>query len=268
MAQHMPTRPLGANGPQVPVIGLGTWQVFDLGSGEEGRAREVIDAAFDEGARLVDSSPMYGRAEAVLGRAIADRRSEAFVATKIWASTVEEGRRQYAAQQRYYQGHIELEQVHNLRAWREQLNWLEAERDAGRVGVLGATHYSPSAFGELAIVMKSGRIQMVQVPYNPHEREVEREILPLAEELGLGVLVMRPFGEGGLFPGPDQAALAELGVESWSEALLKWILADPRVTAAIPATSNPAHARANMRAAFGSPFTPEQRQLVERLARR
>lgn len=264
----MPTRPLGPNGPQVPVIGLGTWQVFDLGPGEEGRAKEVVEAAFAEGARLVDSSPMYGRAEAVLGRAIADRRSEAFVATKIWASTVEEGKRQYAAQQRYYQGHVELEQVHNLRAWRDQLNWLEGEREAGRVGWLGATHYSPSAFGELATVMRTGRIQAIQVPYNPQEREVEREILPLAEELGLGVLVMRPFGEGGLFPGPDKAALAELGVESWSQALLKWILADPRVTAAIPATRNPAHARMNMRAALGPAFTPEQRRLVERLAAR
>jgi len=134
---------------------------------------------------------------------------------------------------------------------------------------IGATHYSASAFGELARVMRSGRIDAIQIPYNPHEREVEDEILPLADELGLGVLVMRPLGGGRLAQlDPPADALRELGVHTWAQALLKWVLSDPRVDVVIPATTNPEHARAN--AAAGEPpwLGPEERRLVERLAGR
>ena len=198
----MRVRAFGETGIELPVVGLGTWQVFDLPPGEEHVAADVIEAAFGGGVRVVDSSPMYGRAEGVLGRALEGRREEAFVATKIWTGTGDEARRQLDAQLRFYGGHVELEQIHNLAAWREHLPWLEAEREAGRVGLLGATHYSASAFDELEEVMRTGRVQAVQVPLNPLERECERRILPLAEELGLGVVVMRPLGEGDLLPGP------------------------------------------------------------------
>ena len=146
--------------------------------------------------------------------------------------------------------------------------WIELERDAGRIRFLGATHYAASAFAELAAVMRTGRIDAIQIPLNPREREVEREIMPLAEELGLGILVMRPLGgDGSLLPAPDARGLEPLGVTTWAQALLKWALSDPRVTAVIPATRSPAHAREN--AAAGSPpwFGPEERRLVERLAR-
>jgi aryl-alcohol dehydrogenase-like predicted oxidoreductase len=254
-----------APGLSVPVVGLGTWQVLDVGPEGEPGASDVVSAMLDEGARLVDSSPMYGRAERVLGGALEGRRARAVVATKIWASSVDEGRRQFADQLRWYGGRVDVEQVHNLVAWREHLDWLEAERDAGRVGVLGATHYAARAFGELADVMRSGRIAMVQIPYNPDERDVEREILPLAEELGLGVLVMRPLGSGGLGRGPDRAELDALGVETWAEAVLVWALSDPRVTAVIPATSDPAHARANARAGRHPGFSGDERRRVEEL---
>jgi aryl-alcohol dehydrogenase-like predicted oxidoreductase len=263
----MERRRLGKNGPQLPVVGLGSWLTFDVGDEGQELVEAVVTAAFDEGVRLVDSSPMYGRAERALGRALAQRRDEAFVATKIWTPSVEEGRAQFAAQLGYFGGRIELEQVHNLVSWAAHLDWLEKERDAGRIGHLGATHYSPSALGELERVMRSGRIEAIQIPYNPHEREVEARILPLAEELGLGVIVMRPLGEGDLMPGPHRQALEPLGVETWAQALLKWCLSDQRVTAVVPATADPEHAREDARA--GSPpwFGSEQRKLVETLAR-
>jgi diketogulonate reductase-like aldo/keto reductase len=246
-----------------PVVGLGTWNTFAVDSG---LARGVVGAALDAGCRLFDSSPMYGGAESSLGAALADRRGEASVATKIWTPSVEEGREQYRRQCEWF-GRVEIEQVHNLVSWEEHLSWLEPERAAGRIDLLGVTHYAPSAFAELARALRTRSFQTVQVPLNPHERDCEREILPLAEELGLGVIVMRPLGEGALVRRRVAAdALAELGVGSWPEALLKWALSDPRVDVVIPGSGDADHVRAN--AAAGSPpwFDAEQRRLVENLA--
>jgi aryl-alcohol dehydrogenase-like predicted oxidoreductase len=262
----MEQRPFGRTGLEVPVIGLGTWNRFDLPSQDESVAAEVVNEVFDRGTRVVDSSPMYGRAEAVLGRALGPRRREALVATKIWTGSAGEGQAQFRSQLRFYQGRVDVEQVHNLMAWRDHLRWLEEEREAGRIGLLGATHYSAGAFGELAEILRTGRIQAVQIPYNPREREVEREILPLAEELGLGVVAMRPLGEGSLLPGPDRSRLQPLGVSSWAQALLKWTLSDPRIHVAIPATRNPSHARENAEAGAPPWFGPEERRLVEEIA--
>jgi aryl-alcohol dehydrogenase-like predicted oxidoreductase len=263
----MERRRLGENGPALPVVGLGSWLTFDVDEDEQEMVDAVVEAAWRDGARLVDSSPMYGQAQARLGHSLAPRREEAFVATKIWTSSAEEGRDQFDAQLGYFGGRIDLEQVHNLVAWESQLMWLEEERAVGRIGLLGATHYSAGAFHDLERVMRTGRIEAIQVPYNPREQEVTARILPLAEELGLGVIVMRPLGERELLPGPDPARLAPLGVQTWPQALIKWCLSDPRVTAVIPATRSSAHARDN--ALAGSPpwFGPDERKLVEGLAR-
>jgi diketogulonate reductase-like aldo/keto reductase len=244
--------------------------VFDVAPDGVPRAREVVETMLDRGTRLVDSSPMYGRAEQVLGHALGERRDEAFVATKIWTPLAEEAERQFEAQLGFFGGRVDLEQIHNLVGWEERLLWLERERDAGRVGMVGATHWKAHAFDELARVMRTGRIAAIQVPYSPHEREVEREILPLAEELGLGVLAMRPLGgDGSVIPPPaENGWQAELGVETWAEALLRWALSDPRIHVVLPATSSPAHAAENARAGNGPWFEPEQRRLVERLAGR
>jgi aryl-alcohol dehydrogenase-like predicted oxidoreductase len=253
---------------QVPVIGLGTWQVFDVPPNEIVGPRRVVDAVLAQGGRFFDSSPMYGRSEAVLGATLDERRQRAIVATKIWTASASDGREQLRRQLEWLHGRIELEQVHNLLAWKDHLDWLERERDAGTVGFLGATHYSPHAFPELATVMRSGRIDAIQVPYNPDERDVEAEILPLADELNLGVVVMRPLGgSGALGRGPGPAALAELGVTSWAEAVLKWALSDTRVHVLIPATSNPDHVAANARAGEPPYFTADQRRHIEELWR-
>jgi diketogulonate reductase-like aldo/keto reductase len=246
-----------------PVIGLGTWSTF---GGDADLARAVVGAVLDAGCRLIDSSPMYGGAEAALGAALDGRRELAHVATKIWASDVDEGREQFRRQLGWY-GRVDVEQVHNLVSWEEHLKWLEAERQAGRVGRLGVTHYAKGAFGELTRALRTRRFDTVQVPLNPHERECESEILPLAAELGVAVIVMRPLGRGALLRrSPGREELAALGVDSWAQALLKWALSDERVDVVIPATRKPEHARAN--ATAGSPpwFDAEQRRLVERFA--
>jgi aryl-alcohol dehydrogenase-like predicted oxidoreductase len=225
-------RRFGRSGWDVPVIGLGTWQTFDVGLEGEAAAREVVDVVWEAGTRLFDSSPMYGRAQEVLARALGERRSEAIVATKIWTPSAAEARAQFDEQLGLY-GRVEIEQIHNLVGWREHLPWLEQERDAGRIDLIGATHYSPSAFDELEEVMRTGRIDAIQIPYNPEERDAETRILPLAAELDLGVIAMRPLGGGTLVRRHE------------ATELLKWTLSDERIHVAIPATSNPEHARTN-----------------------
>ena len=247
-------------------MGLGTWRVFDVPSARQPEADAVVAAAFDAGVRVVDSSPMYGRAEAVLSAALGERRREAFVATKVWTSSAIEGRQHFARQLGWFGGRIDLLQVHNLVAWGEHLEWMEPERSVGNIGLLGATTYQPSSFGELERIMRSGRIHAIQVPLNPLERDAEERILPLAADLGLGVLVMRPFAQGGLLRQAFPAELARVGLTGWPEALWRWCLADSRVSVAIPASSRPEHAVANVQAASKPPLEPSLRDLIGRLA--
>ncbi len=247
-----------------PVVGLGTWNTFGA---DVRAARAVVGAALESGCRMFDSSPMYGAAEASLAVALRGRRRDAVIATKIWAASVEEGRDQFRRQLEWF-GHIEIEQIHNLQSWEKHLHWLEAERAEGRIDRLGVTHYAPASFPELGRALRTSRFETLQVPLNPHEREAERELLPIAAELGVGVIVMRPLGGGSIaHRSPPAEVLEELGVQTWAQALLKWALSDRRVDVVIPATRNAEHARMN--AAAGSPpwFDDDQRALVERFAR-
>lgn len=256
----------------VPVVGMGTWKTFDVqGDEAEAKVREVADTALEVGVNLFDTSPMYGEAERVLGATLAGRRDQAIVATKVWTENDADAETQIANALGWYDGRVDLYQVHNLVAWARRLSRLEALRAEGKVRAIGATHYSASAFEELAQVMRSGRIDAIQIPYNPLQRDVERTILPLAEELGLGVVIMRPLSEGTLMRrAPARRALeplAAFGVKTWSQALLKWILSDPRCHVAIPATSSPAHVKDN--AAAGEPpwFGKSERDYIARMAR-
>jgi diketogulonate reductase-like aldo/keto reductase len=248
-----------------PVVGLGTWNTFRDDAALAGR---IVGAARDAGVRCFDTSPMYS-SERALGAALGDDRDGASVLTKIWTSSPDEARGQYEDQLAWF-GRVELEQVHNLVAWEQHLPWLEKEREAGRIDRLGVTHYSPSTFDELARALRTKRFDAVQVPLNPRERACERELLPLAEELGIAVIVMEPLGSGALLrETPAAEALAPLrdfGVETWPQALLKWTLSDPRVDLVIPATSKPERTAEN--AAAGEPpwFGREERAYVERLA--
>lgn len=268
----MERRSFGRSGLSFGAVGLGTWKVFDVTAPrQKAQCRRVVDEALNAGSNLFDSSPMYGHSEHVLAECLMGRRQEAVVATKVWATSEEQARSQVRDALTFFAGHVDLYQVHNLSLTAKVLTILEAERSAGRVGAIGATHYQPPAFGELLTWMESGRLDSIQVPYSVGERAVEREVLPAAKKLGIGVLVMLPFEQGRLTRvAPPAAALSpfeRFGCKTWAQVLLKWILSDPRVSAAIPATRDAVHMAEN--AAAGSPpwFDEEARTRVVALAK-
>jgi aryl-alcohol dehydrogenase-like predicted oxidoreductase len=268
----MEYRSVSTSGLRVPVVGMGTWRTFDVTLPEEIKLRRgVVDVALGSGIDLFDTSPMYGNAEKVLGKALDGRRDQAIVATKVWTADDAEASEQIRRSFAYSEGRVEIYQVHNLVAWQKRLKTLENWRDQGRIRSIGITHYQHSAFPEMMQIMRSQRVTCIQIPYNVADREVERDVLPLAAELNIGVLVMRPLGQGALAAKspPVQAleCLAPFGIKSWSQALLKWVLSDTRVTAVLPATSNVEHARQN--AAAGDPpwFGSEERAYIAQLAK-
>jgi len=266
----MEHRAFGRTGLTVPVVGMGTWQTFDVRGAQEAERRAVTDAAIDTGAAFFDSSPMYGEAERVLGETLRGRRDAAIVATKLWTADDREAEQQMDAALGYFGGRVDVYQVHNLVSTARRLDQLERLKARRAARVLGLTHYSRRALPELLDAMHDPRVGAIQVPYNPRERDVEAEILPAAAEHGLGVIIMRPFAEGDLLQrriAPAALApLASFGVTTWGQALLKWVLSDRRCHVAIPATSRPAHLREN--AAAGDPpwFGPDERAYVARLA--
>lgn len=266
-------RELGPSGIVSPVVGMGTWRTFDVrGKPEQRDRKELVDVALGLGVRLFDSSPMYGESERVLGACLTGRRERALVATKVWSDDAREGQRQIDRALHFYEERIDLYQVHNLVAWQTWLPVLERMKASGTIRAIGITHYSHAAFDDMEQIVRRHDIDTIQVPYNALDAACAHHLLPLAEEHGIGVLVMRPFGEGMLIrrqpPAEALAAFATFGVTTWAQILLKWVLSDPRVSVAIPATSDADHLRAN--AVAGEPpwFGRAEREEVTRLAMR
>jgi diketogulonate reductase-like aldo/keto reductase len=254
-------RPLPGTGEMIPVIGLGTWRAFDVGSSPAEREplREVLERFGALGGGVVDSSPMYGAAETVVGALAAELAllDRLFLATKVWTSGRDAGVAQMEQSlRRFRAGRIDLMQIHNLLDWRTHLRTLREWKDAGRIRYLGITHYSSSAYDELERVMRSEPLDVLQVNYSLGERDAERRLLPLARDRGIAVLVNRPFAAGGLFGrvrGRRLPAWAgEVDCASWAQVFLKWILAHPAVTCVIPATSRVQHLADNLEAGVGA----------------
>jgi diketogulonate reductase-like aldo/keto reductase len=269
----MITRAIPKTGELVPVIGLGTWQTFDVG-GEPAtlnRLAEVLRMLLAEGAKVIDTSPMYGRAQAVVGDLLAQlkARDSAFLATKVWTTGQQAGSEQMRRSAELLRTNmIDLMQVHNLLDWRMHLSTLRRMKNAGQIRYIGITHYMASALPELADIIAREPIDFVQLAYSIGERDAEKRVLPLASERGVGVIVNRPFGTGSLFQRVRTTALppwaAEFGCASWSRFMLKFVLSHPAVTCVIPATGNPAHLADNLNAGRGRlPDAAERRRMVE-----
>ena len=256
----MRTRPIPSTKEALPVIGLGTWQGFDQAPGSAGHAElpAVVDALLAAGGRVIDSSPMYGRAEAVAGEILAaeGRRARTFVATKVWTEGRAEGERQMQQSMRLLGADpIDLMQIHNLVDWRIHLATLRRWQDQGRVRHLGITHYTASAYPQVEAVLRAERLDTLQINYAFDDRAAEERLLPLAADRGVAVIVNMPFGGGGLLRGllnhPLPAWAAEIGCTSWAQVLLKFVLSHPAVTCAIPGTRQPRHMADNARAGLG-----------------
>ena len=262
-------RRIPSSGVSVPAVGLGTWRTFDVGAGASERApiREVLERFVALGGRVIDSSPMYGAAEAVVGDLAADLgvADRLFLATKVWTSGRDAGIAQMEQSLRRLRvRRVDLMQIHNLLDWRAHLRTLREWKAAGRVRHVGVTHHTAGAYDDLERVLRAEPLDFVQVNYSLAERDAERRILPLARDRGVAVIVNRPFAEGALFARVRGQTLpawaADFDCGSWAQFLLKWILAHPAVTCVIPATSRPQHVDDNMKAGVGRLPDPVTRE--------
>jgi aryl-alcohol dehydrogenase-like predicted oxidoreductase len=266
-------RRIPSSGEELPVIGLGTSGPFEVGATEAERVplREVLQAFFAGGSRLIDTSPMYSTAEGVLGDLLTpDMQARAFMATKVWTRGARSGLEQMThSLQALQRERLDLIQVHNLLDLDTQLQTLREWKEAGKVRYLGVTHYTVGAHADLIRVLTRERLDFVQLNYSPATRAAEARLLPLAAERGVAVLVNRPFEDGALFRAVRGKALpdwaAELQVASWGQLALKFIAAHPAVTCVIPATGKLAHLRDNLAAGHGPLPDAAQREAIARV---
>ena len=262
-----------SSGEELPAIGIGTWQTFDVGADPAARAplREVLKAFSQAGGRVVDSSPMYGAAESVLGDLSSELglRDKLFMATKVWTHGRDQGIRQMENSfRRMRVERMDLMQVHNLADVQTHTGTLRDMKAKQRIRYMGITHYTASAYAEIEHWLKTGQYDFLQINYSLGERDAQQRLLPLAQERKVAVIANRPFAEGALFsrvkgkPLPPWAP--ELGIASWAQYFLKWIVSHPAVTCAIPGTGRPEHIRDNVAAGLGAfPDAPARRKMTE-----
>jgi aryl-alcohol dehydrogenase-like predicted oxidoreductase len=265
----MTTRPIPSSGEALPAVGLGTYINFDVapGTADYQALPGVLDALFAAGGTVIDSSPMYGRAERTTGELLAARtpRPKAFLATKVWTSGRDAGLAQMEASFRLLQAPvIDLLQIHNLVDWRTHLPTLRRWKDEARIRYVGITHYTSSAYRDVEAVLRAERLDFLQINYALDDRAVEARLLPLAQERGVAVLVNVPFGGGGLLrrlrdrPLPGWAA--EAGATSWAQLALRFVLSHPAVTCAIPGTGTPRYMAENAAAGAARLLTDTERR--------
>jgi aryl-alcohol dehydrogenase-like predicted oxidoreductase len=275
-AHELLTRSVPASGEKLPAVGLGTWQTFDVAEHAPERAAlaAVLRTFADLGGRVVDSSPMYGRAERVVGDLAVEQQlhPKLFLATKVWTRGAAAGVRQMEESLSLLRTRrIDLMQVHNLLDWRLHADTLARWKTEGRARYLGITHYHAGAHDELAAVMRTRRFDFVQLNYSLAEPEAERSLLPLAAELGIAVLVNRPYAEGALFRRVQGHSLppwaTEIDCTSWAQFFLKYLLAHPAVTCVLPATRRVEHLQDNMAAGRGRlPDAAMRRRMAQHFA--
>jgi diketogulonate reductase-like aldo/keto reductase len=255
----MISRPIHASGEQLPVIGLGTYSVFDVEStaSEIATRKEIVDLLLGEGGSLIDTSPMYNRSERVIGDVIAAGmpRKPLFLATKVWTDGKEAGVAQMNRSAELMRtDEIDLMQVHNMRDTRVHMETIRSWQEEGRIRYSGITHYRASALEALEAAAKEYRPQFVQINYSLGERDADERFLPLMQDMGIAVLINRPYQAGGLFravQGRELPPWSRVFAESWGQFFLKFIISHPAVTCVIPATSKPHHMKDNLAAGFG-----------------
>lgn len=248
-------REIPSTGEKLPVIGLGTWQTFDVSSSSNLQPlQQVLSVLSDAGGKLIDSSPMYGRSEETIGALTSDATPhQFFYATKVWTQGREEGIRQMENSfRKFKRSVIDLMQIHNLVDWKTHLATLRKWKEEGKIRYIGITHYTDGMHNELAKIIKWEKIDFVQFNYSIAHRNAEKNLLPTAAEHGVTTLINRPFGEGNLFnqvKGKNLPSFAtEYKIKSWGQFFLKFIVSHPAVSCVIPATSSPVHAADNMEA--------------------
>jgi diketogulonate reductase-like aldo/keto reductase len=271
----MITRPIPRSGEALPIVGLGTWQTFDVGPDASQRAplRQVLQTLVARGGKVVDSSPMYGESERVSGDLAGelDLRDKLFLATKVWTSGREAGIRQMEQSIRLMRAkRMDLMQIHNLLDYETHTRTLREWKSAGRVRYIGITHYTRSAFRELERLVATGQYDFVQFNFSMAERDAEERLLPACAESGTAVLINRPFAEGSLFRHVKGKSLppwaAELDCASWGQFFLKWIVGHPAVNCVIPATRRREHMEDNAGAGAGKlPDAAMRRRMLDYL---
>jgi diketogulonate reductase-like aldo/keto reductase len=261
ISEKMLIRKIPASGEDLPVVGLGTWQTFDVGSSESERKtlKEVLTLMKEKGGKVIDSSPMYGSSEKVVGDLTTELviQNYFFYATKVWTSGKEKGIEQMNESfRKMKRDKMDLMQIHNLVDWKTHFKTLRDWKEQGKIRYLGITHYTESAYNNLEEIMKKERPDFVQFNYSIDSQEAERRLLPAAKDLGIAVLINRPYGGGNLFSRVKGKAIPEwakeFDINSWGQFFLKFILSNEAVTCVIPGTSKPKHLVDNMMAGYGA----------------